>query len=108
MGDSLGLNGHWLSGRIYDQRVRDLGKCLGKRSYSYPDAVNAVLRYTRRVALTFGEFNCYYCSVHASWHIGHRGKRDALVKVFDRAILRGEHADIDDGDWSPARRQTGL
>ena len=98
MGNGFGSNDHWLSGRIYDERVHSLGKCFGKRSYSYPDAVSAVLRYTRRVALTFGEFNCYYCPGHESWHIGHRGKRDALVKAFDRVMLRGGHTVVDGSD----------
>ena len=80
-------NAHWLSGRLYDQRVRKSSKCFGKHSYRRQDAERAVAHYINRVALMFGKYNCYYCPVHQAWHVGHRGKRDSLVSTFDRWIL---------------------
>jgi len=82
----IDMKSHWVAGRLYDQRVRRSSKCFGKRSYEYPDAVRVVLLYVNRVALMFGEFDSYYCWVHGAWHVGHRGKRNALVDAFDRWI----------------------
>ena len=79
-----GSQNHWLTGQLYDQRVRGRSKCFGKRSYEYPEAVRIVIEYKNDVALTFGEFNSYYCTNHEAWHVGHRGKRDSLVAVLDK------------------------
>lgn len=82
-----GSKKHWLTGQIYDQRVRGRSKCFGKRSYEYPEAVRIVIEYKNDVALTFGDFNSYYCTNHEAWHVGHQGKRDSLVAVFDKWVL---------------------
>jgi hypothetical protein len=82
-----GTKNHWSTRLLYDQRVRKRSKCFGKRSYEYPEAARIVIEYKNDVALTFGEFNSYYCTNHEAWHVGHRGKSDSLVAVFDDWVL---------------------
>lgn len=59
--------------------------CDGKvRITDYRQAVEITAAYNARVVLQFGEFGPYWCRRHHAWHVGHRGKRDAL-----RAVVAG-------------------
>ena len=77
----------WSVDFLYDSRLMTRSRCFGKKSWNYPEAKNIAERYSDRVALQFGNFSAYYCHEHESWHVGHRGKRDALLKSMDSMIM---------------------
>lgn len=61
---------------------RGVRGCEEKICFEYWDeAVGVAVRYKERVALQFGDFGPYWCRGHDSWHVGHRGKQDALLQA---------------------------
>jgi hypothetical protein len=77
----------WSANPLYDSDTKRRGKCL-KRSFTYPEATDIAEQYINRVVMQFGKFNAYYCAQHQSWHVGHYGKRKAILKTLNSMIMR--------------------
>ncbi len=77
----------WSANPLYDSGAKRRGKC-SKRSFTYPEANGIAEQYIDRVVIQFGKFNAYYCAQHQSWHVGHNGKRKAILKTLNSMIMR--------------------
>ena len=77
----------WSANSLYDSGPARRGKC-SKRSLTHNEAKRTATQYIDRVALQFGKFNAYYCMKHESWHVGHSGKRKAMLKALNSMIMR--------------------
>jgi hypothetical protein len=57
------------------------GGCRGKKRFQYYDVPFMICQeYNERVVLQFGmNMAPYWCSRHDAWHVGHKGKKKAIL-----------------------------
>ena len=84
-------------GRAGNDRVANIGRlraiweektggCGGKKRFQYYDAAFMICQeYNNRVVLQFGaNMAPYWCSIHDAWHVGHKGKKKAMLAAISQ------------------------
>jgi hypothetical protein len=69
--------------RLTEIWERKAGGCSGKKRFNRYDIPWQISQdYNERVALQFGSFGPYWCRHHDAWHVGHKGRKQAVLQVI--------------------------
>ena len=83
------MESHWIADHLYDLRLRSKSACHKKKKYRREEAREKAFEYRGRVAMTFGFMSAYKCFRCTNWHIGHSGKKRALLQAINAQIMNG-------------------
>jgi hypothetical protein len=75
--------------RLTEIWERKTGGCRGKKRFDRYDIPWQITQdYNDRVVLQFGSFGPYWCRYHDAWHVGHKGRKQAILQTIQNSRNR--------------------